>query len=71
MAIPIQVQIPIALDMAKDLKGNAAALQKNINADENMRWAVKECYESSKHVLKSIIIGEHEKRYEHLIILQE
>jgi callose synthase len=54
-------KIPIALDMAKDFRGNDAALQKKIYADEYMRCAVKESYESFKHVLRSIIVGENEK----------
>jgi len=55
-------KIPIALDMAKDFRGKDAALYKKITADEYMRCAVKECYESFKHVLRSIVVGVNERK---------
>jgi len=54
-------KIPIALDMAKDFRGKDADLLKRIRADEYMRCAVEECFESFKHVLKSIIVGKNER----------
>eukprot|EP01018_Ginkgo_biloba_P029298 Gb_06219 [translate_table: standard] len=55
-------KIPIALDMAKDFRGKDAELGKRIKADGYMRFAVEECYESFKHVLKLVVVGEQEKR---------
>ena len=57
--------------MAKDFRGRDADLNKKIASDEYMQCAVKECYESFKHVLRSIVVGEKEKMYEHLVILHE
>eukprot|EP01018_Ginkgo_biloba_P025952 Gb_32715 [translate_table: standard] len=54
-------KIPIALDMAKDFIGKDANIQKRIRADEYMRCAVEECYESFKHVLACVVVGEQEK----------
>ncbi|KAH9311871.1 hypothetical protein KI387_026906 [Taxus chinensis] len=55
-------KIPIALDMAKDFRGKDSDLIKRIRADDYMRCAVQECYESVKRVLSMLIDGEQEKR---------
>ena len=54
--------------MAGDFKGKDSALQKKIAADEYMLFAVKECYESFKHVLGSIVVGKNEKEYGPLVM---
>lgn len=56
-------QIPIALDMAAQFRTKDSDLWKRICADEYMKCAVIECYESFKHVLHTLVIGENEKRY--------
>ena len=58
----IFLQIPIALDMAAQFKNKDADLWKRISGDEYMKCAVIECYESFKHVLKVLVVGENEKR---------
>ncbi|XP_065874935.1 callose synthase 5-like [Euphorbia lathyris] len=55
-------KIPIALDMAVQFWSKDADLWKRICADDYMKCAVIECYESFKHVLKVLVIGENEKR---------
>lgn len=57
------LQIPIALDMAAQFRTRDSDLWKRICADEYMKCAVIECYESFKHVLHTLVIGENEKRY--------
>ncbi|KAL0332666.1 UNVERIFIED_CONTAM: Callose synthase 5 [Sesamum calycinum] len=54
--------IPIALDMAAQFRSKDADLWKRICADEYMKCAVIECYESFKLILNALIIGETEKR---------
>ena len=58
----LPLQIPIALDMATQFKPKDSDLWKRICADEYMKCAVLECYESFKHVLKTLVVGENEKR---------
>ncbi|KAK4781006.1 hypothetical protein SAY87_017112 [Trapa incisa] len=55
-------KIPIALDIAAQFRTKDADLWKRICADEYMKCAVIECYESFKHVLNVLVIGENEKR---------
>eukprot|EP00252_Welwitschia_mirabilis_P000809 TRINITY_DN1078_c0_g2_i1.p1 TRINITY_DN1078_c0_g2~~TRINITY_DN1078_c0_g2_i1.p1 ORF type:complete len:1946 (+),score=300.86 TRINITY_DN1078_c0_g2_i1:262-6099(+) len=56
-------KIPIALDIAKDFKGNNYTdLEKRIKADEYMQCAVEECYESFKRILRRIVVGEQERK---------
>ncbi|WCJ39410.1 callose synthase 5 [Euphorbia peplus] len=55
-------KIPIALDMAIQSWSRDADLWKRVCADDYMKCAVIECYESFKHVLKILVIGENEKR---------
>ncbi|KAK4780315.1 hypothetical protein SAY87_016421 [Trapa incisa] len=55
-------KIPIALDMAAQFRTKDADLWKRICADEYMKCAVIECYESLKHVLNVLLIGENERR---------
>ena len=57
------LQITVALDMATQFRGRDSDLWKRICADEYMKCAVIECYESFKHVLHDLVIGETEKRY--------
>ncbi|XP_010530602.1 PREDICTED: callose synthase 5 [Tarenaya hassleriana] len=61
-------KIPIALDMAAQFRTRDSDLWKRICADEYMKCAVIECYESFKHVLHSLVIGENEKRIIGIII---
>ena len=56
------MQIPIALDMAAQFKAKDTDLWKWICADEYMKCAVLECYESFKQVLRVLIAGVNEKR---------
>ncbi|KAK6152988.1 hypothetical protein DH2020_012627 [Rehmannia glutinosa] len=60
--------IPIALDMAAQFRSKDADLWKRICADEYMKCAVIECYESFKLVLNALIVGETEKRIIGIII---
>ncbi|KAL6551933.1 Callose synthase 5 [Orobanche gracilis] len=55
-------KIPIALDMAAQFRSKDADLWRRICADEYMKCAVTECYESFKLVLNALIIRETEKR---------
>jgi hypothetical protein len=57
------LQIPIALDMAAQFRPRDSDLWKRICADEYMKCAVIECYESFKLVLNLVVAGENEKRY--------
>ncbi|KAL0903557.1 hypothetical protein M5K25_027945 [Dendrobium thyrsiflorum] len=61
-------KIPIALDMAAEFRSKDSDLWKRICADEYMKCAVIECYESFKLVLNLLIIGENEKRIIGIII---
>lgn len=58
----LPLQIPIALDMAAHFRYKDADLWKRISADEYLKCAVIECYESFKLILNALIIGETEKR---------
>ncbi|XP_075081042.1 callose synthase 5-like [Nicotiana tabacum] len=61
-------KIPIALDMASQFRSRDADLWKRICADEYMKCAVIECYESFKLVLNALVVGETEKRIIGIII---
>ncbi|XXG58927.1 hypothetical protein AAC387_Pa04g1108 [Persea americana] len=61
-------KIPIALDMAAQFRTKDSDLWKRICADEYMKCAVIECYESFKHVLNFLVVGENEKRIIDIII---
>uniref|UniRef100_A0A0E0L8M2 1,3-beta-glucan synthase n=1 Tax=Oryza punctata TaxID=4537 RepID=A0A0E0L8M2_ORYPU len=61
-------KIPIALDMAAQFRPRDSDLWKRICADEYMKCAVLECYESFKLVLNLLVIGENEKRIIGIII---
>uniref|UniRef100_A0A7N0UVT5 1,3-beta-glucan synthase n=1 Tax=Kalanchoe fedtschenkoi TaxID=63787 RepID=A0A7N0UVT5_KALFE len=61
-------KIPIALDMAAQFRGKDADLWRRICADEYMKCAVIECYESFKLVLNTLVAGENEKRIIGIII---
>lgn len=63
------LQIPIALDMAAQFRPRDSDLWKRICADEYMKCAVLECYESFKLVLNLLVIGENEKRYIPIFLL--
>lgn len=56
------MKIPIALDMAAQFRSKDSDLWRRICADEYMKCAVIECYESFKHVLNALVVGETEKR---------
>lgn len=57
------LQIAIALDMAAQFRSKDSDLWKRICADEYMKCAVIECYESFKLVLNVLVNGETEKRF--------
>lgn len=61
-------KIPIALDMAAQFRGKDSDLWKRICADEYMKCAVIECYESFKLILNALVVGENEKRIIAIII---
>ncbi|XP_012700877.1 callose synthase 5 [Setaria italica] len=61
-------KIPIALDMAAQFRPRDSDLWKRICADEYMKCAVLECYESFKLVLNVLVVGENEKRIIGIII---
>lgn len=61
-------KIPIALDMAAQFRSRDADLWKRICADEYMKCAVIECYESFKYLLNILVVGENEKRMIGIII---
>lgn len=56
-------QIPIAIDIAVQFRSRDSDLWKRICADEYMKSAVIECYESFKLVLNALVVGETEKRF--------
>ncbi|CAL5340419.1 unnamed protein product [Camellia sinensis] len=56
-------KIPVALDMAVQFRSKDSDLWRRICADEYMKSAVIECYESFKLVLNALVVGETEKRY--------
>lgn len=60
-------QIPIALDMAAQFRSRDSDLWKRICADEYMKCAVIECYESFKQILSTLVVGENEKRLASII----
>ncbi|XP_020225550.1 callose synthase 5 [Cajanus cajan] len=61
-------KIPVAVDMAAQFRGKDSDLWKRICADEYMKCAVIECYESFKNVLHALVVGEAEKRTISVII---
>ncbi|GMN30383.1 hypothetical protein TIFTF001_002769 [Ficus carica] len=61
-------KIPIALDMAAQFRSRDSDLWKRICADEYMKCAVIECYESFKQILSTLVVGENEKRIIGIII---
>ncbi|KAK7369493.1 hypothetical protein VNO80_11532 [Phaseolus coccineus] len=61
-------KITVALDMATQFRGRDSDLWKRICADEYMKCSVIECYESFKHFLHDLVIGETEKRIISIII---
>ncbi|KAF8404369.1 hypothetical protein HHK36_009252 [Tetracentron sinense] len=61
-------KIPVALDMAAQFRSRDSDLWKRICADEYMKCAVIECYESFKLVLNVLVVGENEKRIIGIII---
>ncbi|KAI3491991.1 hypothetical protein L1887_43628 [Cichorium endivia] len=62
------ILVPIALDMAVQFRSKDADLWKRICADEYMKCAVIECYESFKLVLNALVVGHTEKRIIGIII---
>ncbi|XP_071741493.1 callose synthase 5 [Rutidosis leptorrhynchoides] len=61
-------KVPIALDMAVQFRPKDNDLWKRICADEYMKCAVIECYESFKLVLNALVVGHTEKRIINIII---
>lgn len=62
-------KVPIALDMVVQFRSKDNDLWKRICADEYMKCAVIECYESFKVVLNGLIVGHTEKRLCKLLFL--
>ncbi|PWA63034.1 glycosyl transferase, family 48 [Artemisia annua] len=54
-------KLPIALDMAKDSTGRDSELQKRLNSDRYMVYAVRECYASCQNIMNFLVSGEREK----------
>ncbi|KAD5803428.1 hypothetical protein E3N88_14788 [Mikania micrantha] len=69
--IAVLFQVPIALDMAVQFRSKDTDLWKRICADEYMKCAVIECYESFKLVLNALVVGHTEKRLIIGIIIKE
>ncbi|PPR85546.1 hypothetical protein GOBAR_AA35144 [Gossypium barbadense] len=63
-------KIPIALDMAAQFRSKDSELWKRICADEYMKCAVTECFESFKLVLNTLVVGENEERTIRIIIME-
>ncbi|KAL7612774.1 hypothetical protein Lser_V15G06702 [Lactuca serriola] len=61
-------KIPVALDMAAQFKYKDSDLWKRICADEYMKCAIIECYETFKRILNTVIVGDAEKRIIGIII---
>ncbi|XVF14888.1 hypothetical protein REPUB_Repub09cG0099600 [Reevesia pubescens] len=61
-------KITIALAMAVQFLSKDSDLWKRICADEYMKCAVIECYESFKIVLNTLVVGENEQRTIRIII---
>ncbi|KAI4333411.1 hypothetical protein L6164_018231 [Bauhinia variegata] len=51
-----------ALSIAKDFEGKDEILVRKIKKDKYMFYAVKECFDLLKYVLKIIVVGELERR---------
>ncbi|KAF6165088.1 hypothetical protein GIB67_000672 [Kingdonia uniflora] len=58
----LSTKFSTALSIARDFIGNDEALFKKIRKDDYMYWAVKEGFESLKHILDILIVGDREKR---------
>ncbi|KAJ0623230.1 putative 1,3-beta-glucan synthase [Helianthus annuus] len=54
-------KLPIALDMAKDSNGRDSELQKRLNSDTYMVYAVRECYASCRNIMNDLVLGDREK----------
>lgn len=56
-------QVPVALDMAKDItRKDDAYLFKKISNDAYMWSAVIECYETLKMILFSLLVEDEDKK---------
>ena len=54
--------LPTALDMAKDYNyGRDRELNKRLNADNYIRYVVRECYETCERIMNDLVLGHHEK----------
>lgn len=49
--------------MAKDSSGRDSELQKRLNSDRYMVYAVRECYASFKNIMNFLVLGDREKAY--------
>lgn len=57
------MQIPIAVDMAKDFKGKEdAELFRKIKSDDYMHYAVIESYEALKKIISALLEDEADRR---------
>lgn len=56
-------QLSTALSISKDFVGKDQNLFRRMKKDENMYYAVQECFESLKYILEILVVGDWEKRY--------
>nr|XP_043609266.1 callose synthase 2-like [Erigeron canadensis] len=54
-------KLPIALDMAKDSNGRDSELQKRMDSDRYMVYAIRECYASCQNIMNFLVNGDREK----------
>ena len=62
ISVLILYQFSTALSITADFVGKDEDLFKKIGKDIHMSCSVKECYDSLKHILDIVIVGELEKR---------
>lgn len=53
----------MALYMAREVQPNDPSLCERICADDYMKYAIQECYESFMHILHLLVVGKQEKGY--------
>ncbi|XP_031477694.1 putative callose synthase 8 isoform X3 [Nymphaea colorata] len=58
----LAAKLSTAVDIAKNFIGTDRDLYKTIKKDVYMLSAVKECYESLKHIFNLLVVGDREKR---------
>ncbi|CAN6446403.1 unnamed protein product [Victoria cruziana] len=58
----LAAKLSTAVDIAKDFMGTDRDLYRTIKKDVYMLSAVKECYDSLKHIVNLLVVGDREKR---------